>query len=1559
MEMDDDDEGLAAVDHLLDLGFAFIPSPNRSEGRKSTTTANLSLGHSNTISPAKSATTTISSFGRPSLMSSRQKGAKETPTPQSQRSFFGGGGGGGGGGGKKKDKGKEVCTNVEQDEEGSRRVLGTSTTSDSSQSRQSMSCSEAGSSSFNGGGRSSIDSTGTGAGKRGGWVSKLGRVVSGRRTANANASAKEGTPTMRILEEREMTSTATPSPALIRLAEKVVLSDQSDGSSGAGRISATLSNERPSRIPIASLLQQTQFSSNILERQEPPFGGRRVLRPRPRAVYEPTEVELASCADPSPSSSPLPVMAPPNTKATSIATTLIPRIARPVVRKTNLPPPSTKPIHLVPASELGGTAQILPSTGKPSLIPQNTSSRLPFKRPAPPPQPALLPPVQLQLAIPKSSFLGQRSLGVESSNGTTGDGVPGTNNRDSTSSDGSEHQQYTPPSPSPNRRSFRSPSPARFRDLLPSPSASSSPEKNERGLPTPNVSPKSAKKGDSPKKRAMGPEQIIEMEAALAEHQAGLLSPTESGITEVCGATSDLANLLSALDDTTDLDLTRDGLRSLDRNLRAIPSNKDLTSSLRMHLPHVDSIESLRSTVSDVPDDLKELIQSVDDHISEVEVSMFGDLEVDVESCLGPSGLFEDEDHEETIIDGEDLEEEEEDSEQEEEEEDVEEGGQQGFVEGPNTEEILDGYRSESATEFLQSKLGGIPSLHLQPSAVIINTNPSPTVSSFEGHVSTAAMALRSMLEGPGPGQNEPRYTRRESFAVAEEKEQRHHLRDSVIEYLAMERPTCGDKMMDRMDIEVSLTSLMDGNSPPDSPIASHDLPRRPPMSDRRPQLQRAESSSSSGTGSSMSLMGSPTPANGLRRSIVRYSANPTRIKPRQRPDSVQSLDSSFDADEQPENEPHNMDFTSVSLAQSTRSTNLSISSVNSSPCPVNRRRVPMLTKHYPPPSASYRFPAPPRPPKAAHRASNTVSKEKVVPWKDTLRSGSPGQSTGERNTDETSPFKKTFNPLEQFRMKAQRKNSDENTNAPTEEISSSRSSPRFVRPLQPPRAGDGVPRPTPLVESDGSNSLIPPDTPPPSSPSISEFDSKRSSVSSVSCTRPAGPQFDLPSHTIVSSYRSSKGHSRQLSRASSIIQDTIVEEEIRDSPNSSPTMPNMLRQLDLGEPFGLETIIEPLSPAHPSQPSHLKHTVTSSRIAANMEPLVIVQADNTPSDEVPAFNICFANHPHATLHEVDNHVVSEDDDFDDDYDEKDDSFLIRTLVHLSYEADMEIRRSLSMYPDTDASREAMAHFVVPSDYIGILDFLLDSQHRFKSAKDAKASHAPSTHPFYYDQYATSIYPEPDSFPVDPTTPPTPPLLPDTISNDDEFSPAELTSLSPPSEQAQVQPHPVSLISHRRPLGEKPVNRKIAALADSTSNPRKEEEEVLSPFTALPPKISGKLRGLKAKLGSSPSPNKKKKKKNTVDVTFLGAAKPTKRRQTQWDVSLSRLEGEGDPAEQRSDDESTCDLTGVLEGSGEGKAFPTFYKNSQTVDVAAEDYSPSLLVSDVASSQIARLCFWT
>ncbi|KAK4702477.1 hypothetical protein P7C70_g3742, partial [Phenoliferia sp. Uapishka_3] len=1207
------------------------------------------------------------------------------------------------------------------------------------------------------------------------WVGKLGRAVSGKRE--------------------------DPSPApVLRLATKVP--------------AAFPASHLPSRIPISALFaestgdQSINDSPSLRKNIGPP-------RPRPRAVYSPTPEE--DC--------PPDVAAPP--ALTRIDTTFFPR-ARPVHRRANLPPPNTRPLSLIGTiAATSNNAQNFPDAFP---APNSLPSRLPFKIKRPLPPPVLLPPVELRSISPRSP---KTEKVIENRPQSLTLGCL------SVTSSSDDDPMRTPPSPSPSRGSFRSPSPARFRDLLPSPSASSSPEKTSNGLPAPNVSPKSSK-GGSPKKLAMGPEQIISMEAA----QAG----PEQGITQVFGATTDLADLLSALDDTTE-EISRNLAVSQSGNLDV----QDLSASLRQYLPRVESLESLRSTVSDVPDDLRLLIQSVSDHISEVDFALDGeeDLEYEDEEPEVAFGFQESEDL--VAYDGED------DHESEHAE--------------ATTDEILRAYDSNQSAHHL-APFDGMAKMGVQ-----LGSNGSSTASSFEGHVSTAAMALRSMLDGPGPGEKEPRYTRPLSIASAQvdveaDNIRGHRQRDSVQEYLAMERPTVGDKIFDNMDTEVSLKSLVDAQSPPPSPEQTR---RRSYRDSGRPQTHRADSTDSSGT---CSIMGSPTPANGLRRNIVRYSADPTRIRTIMRPTSVQSESSSSSSDfDRPPSPPQ--DATSMSLAQSTRSTNLSISSLNSSPCAGPRRRVPMLTRN-PISAPNFRFP-PPR-----SKPSPVVDAD-VLPWTQTNTSTTPEKSNIMAPGSNASPFKRAFNPLEQFRNKTQRKLIDEPVVDPNVKVANASpgTSPRFVRPLHPTKAGTAIPRPRPLSSQSSKNALIPPDTPPPSSPSASDNESMRSSQSSMSSFRSAAIiTIDPPTHPI--SIRSSKGHSRQVSIPSSLLQDTIIEE--RESPHTSPAGNRTLGATDVG---GLATILEPVSPGVPSD------IVIEDEYEE--EEYQRVEESSQPG----TFDLTFMR-PDPPAEEI---LEYESDDLGED---EDDSRVMRSFVHYAYEADTEIKRSRAIWPDTEASLEAMAHFNAPEGWHAIIQFILDSRIRFASA--AFPSHlSPFAGPFHLDGLLDApALPEMhlDSI-VKLPTPPTPSLSPD-----DSASPPSVQNYPSDTPLSPLSPSPI-VVKPRRILGEKPINRQLI-LTQSTSSPRK--EEVLSPFTALPPKLmlKGRLRGLKAKL--SPSPKKK-----VVDVTFL-SNKPTKRRVNQWDAARRKLEGVGAPEEQRSDDEDTTGDTGVLEAAGEGSAFTTFVK---------------------------------
>lgn len=158
----------------------------------------------------------------------------------------------------------------------------------------------------------------------------------------------------------------------------------------------------------------------------------------------------------------------------------------------------------------------------------------------------------------------------------------------------------------------------------------------------------------------------------------------------------------------------------------------------------------MHSTVSDVPDDLRRLIQSVADHIedkdlylanSDVTDEIFDDVQAIVDSDADTNALVE------------------------------------YYAEDEHTGELFARPTSSGALlDPLTSTYGDF----------------GPTASSFEGHVSTAAMALRSMLDGPGPGEQEPRYTRPINAASFQDDDEleRPRVRDSVQEYLEMERPS-------------------------------------------------------------------------------------------------------------------------------------------------------------------------------------------------------------------------------------------------------------------------------------------------------------------------------------------------------------------------------------------------------------------------------------------------------------------------------------------------------------------------------------------------------------------------------------------------------------------------------------------------------------------------------------------------------------------------------------------------------------------------------------------------
>lgn len=216
--------------------------------------------------------------------------------------------------------------------------------------------------------------------------------------------------------------------------------------------------------------------------------------------------------------------------------------------------------------------------------------------------------------------------------------------------------------------------------------------------------------------------------------------------------------------------------------------------------------------------------------------------------------------------------------------------------------------------------------------------------------------------------------------------------------------------------------------------------------------------------------------------------------------------------------------------------------------------------------------------------------------------------------------------------------------------------------------------------------------------------------------------------------------------------------------------------------------------------------------------------------------------------------------------------------------------------PSTDTSPPLVrADWIIPRTYHAILEFIFYSQTRFPSPPHLVR--LSSWVPLAFD---------------DPPTPPSPIRIPPPIVD----SPAEVVDVVLASRAAPVR---------RKPLVVKSGNR-VAELSQSTSSPSKRPKEDLSPFTALPPRLSSKLRGVRGK----PLPTKSPKK---VDTAFLGD-NATRRRQGQFNAAMRRLEGVGVPTEQRSDEET--DDTGVLEAKGEATEELSFTKCVRPTSLALQ-----------------------
>ncbi|KAM0786974.1 hypothetical protein ACM66B_002392 [Microbotryomycetes sp. NB124-2] len=473
------------------------------------------------------------------------------------------------------------------------------------------------------------------------------------------------------------------------------------------------------------------------------------------------------------------------------------------------------------------------------------------------------------------------------------------------------------------KRSFQPPSPARFRDLIATAPACSSPEKTASGLPLPHTPPRSSCDGSSagepsPKKRALGPEQVIGMQDRWHFDQV----ERSDWIVEQKKATTDLAALLSGLEETEDVSRRVDGANEVQREM----------------ITHQESIESIKSVVSDVPQDLHQLISAVSDHISEYSTEAIDQY--------GQRVTFERKDDTDSSTSD--------DSEEEEGEPHLslqEYARQQHLMHATGATLAVSPGGTSLTSRSPQSSLPDSPA----------QVRGTPTVDSFAGVATdavSAAAALRRILESDDTGE------------VEHQTIGRHGNRDSMRSLLEMGRPTLGEKMLDQVDFAVSLASLV----PDLSPAAPSTHPSDMPVSVRREVHQDLTSSSSEGWSQVGRDSPVPLPIHLPRGSMARYSqivAGPMLPAPSETTlDSVAASASGAQALAGPK-----QTLVSNGSHSGSQSTNLSISSLPVSPCPPPRRkRLPMLTGREQT-MKSFRFP-PTQPAPALDRMATSPYKQ-------------------------------------------------------------------------------------------------------------------------------------------------------------------------------------------------------------------------------------------------------------------------------------------------------------------------------------------------------------------------------------------------------------------------------------------------------------------------------------------------------------------------------------------------------------------------------------------------------
>ncbi|SCZ95688.1 BZ3500_MvSof-1268-A1-R1_Chr8-1g09730 [Microbotryum saponariae] len=994
-------------------------------------------------------------------------------------------------------------------------------------------------------------------------------------------------------------------------------------------------------------------------------------------------------------------------------------------------------------------------------------------------------------------------------------------------------------------RSFRSPSPARFRDLLPSETASSSPVKSERGLPLPAHRGLDVLIASPPKKRAMGPEQVIVMEHA----------PATEGIRETRGATTDLAELLSSLDDTEDVSVRVAPTLSPDEKY-----DGDLSASLRRHLPIVirapglgslGSLESLDPIVADVPDDLQTLIQSVTEHISEIDVGVYGPAEepnqIHVpefgiigtfdavryapqagsrDSAIGQPNPFDEIEGRASasnslrsckLDDAVELAE-------VPESDHSSSDGEDEVVEGPSFIALgtrtMDHMLNTDSERSDEAKFCNVPNLRADAS-------PNSTDSSFSGRVTTAGAVLQAMLL---------RGKLSVSSSPDSPVDRLPKLRESLEDYLTMERPTVGEKMLDSLDVELSLTSLIAATSPP--PSVERDLVGR---SMTRTLGSLAPSEDGSNEGEPLEgVSASPSPAsrrkplNNLRQSLVRYSQDRAR--------SVlvlggRSIESAFaEVDESSESEfgqrdsgsSNGPDQTNHSMAQSSRSTNLSISSITSSPCPVPRsRRIPMLTKHSPPLAPAFEFPSSVSASSVGKR--DLATSATVSNFGDRSRSLSP--------VKKVDPFSKQFSPLERFNARRRGESTKEDEEVAAQ-VSSRSSSPRCIRDLRSrPSEHDEEQAPTSIADE------VSPPSSPSSEPSESDHD-PRSSIGSFASTtqfqlddertRPSSldlAQLEIDYHSrppmvTIRAKSINQSTNRQSLRASTFIQETIVEDDRETWSSSVETSP-----VKKAVESKIEDSVKDVEVEAKRLEEELKYrlslapTTATDGIARTLIDGVVESSGRAPII-IPVLDVDVGPTFENVLGEAQqDHVLADEQEEEEEEEEEEPYIRRREWVHYIYEAEDELRRSRSRWIDTDRSRDALTNFKLPIGMQAIFDFLHASRIRYRAGTDR------------YSRTSSML----DSTP-------SPSLSPSDAKNPSPILSPGFESSSPVEKIVQqrdevgfdtnsltnktIKVTTMTTNTKRKPV---PV---FAVLRDSG----KEKIEDRSPFTALPPRLALRKR---------------------------------------------------------------------------------------------------------------------